>query len=131
MLSRSRYSGTHKFLTPSLGSADVLFPPFFSGRCMLHFEMQVEGEITMNISWQELYKAALIELDPEQLQRRIYAAETAICERSEELRQAGNQVNEEHDAMADAVRALRVLAQSECQVVCLPGSDPAKGRVMS
>jgi FKBP-type peptidyl-prolyl cis-trans isomerase (trigger factor) len=100
---------------------------------MLHFEMQVEGGITMDLSWQELYRAALLEVQPEQLRQRIDAAEKAIFERSEELRQAGNQGNKEQAAMADALRALRVLAQSECQAghLRLPEVELAKGRVTS
>jgi hypothetical protein len=100
---------------------------------MLHFEMRVEGEITMDLSWQELYRAALLEVQPEQLRRRIDAAEKAIYERSEELRQPGNQVNEERAAMADALRALRVLAQSECQAghLRLAEVEVDKGRVTS
>jgi len=85
----------------------------------------------MNLSWRELYKAALLEVDPEHLRRRIDAAEKAIHERSEQLRQAGSPANEEQGAMADAVRALRVLAQSECQAHCLPETDLAKDKVTS
>jgi hypothetical protein len=95
--------------------------------------MQAEGGITMDLSWQELYRAALLEVQPEQLRQRIDAAEKAIYERSEELRQADNPVNQEQAAMADALRALRVLAQSECQAGNLRllevGVD--KGRVTS
>ncbi len=87
----------------------------------------------MNLSWQELYRAALLEVDPEQLRQRIDDAEKAIHERSEELRQAGDQVNEEQGAMADALRALRVLAQSECQAghLRLVEVEVDKGRVTS
>jgi len=100
---------------------------------MLHFEMQVEDGITMNLSWREVYRAALLEVDPEQLRQRIDDAEKAIYERSEELRQAGDQSNEEQGAMADALRALRVLAQSECQAghLRLVEVEVDKGRVMS
>ncbi|HXM61742.1 MAG TPA: hypothetical protein VN950_12875 [Terriglobales bacterium] len=69
----------------------------------------------MNLSWHELYKAALLEVRAEQLQRRIDAAEKAIYERSEELKRAGTRASEEEAAMADALRALRVLTQNECQ----------------
>jgi len=87
----------------------------------------------MNLSWQELYGAALLEVQPGQLRQRIEDAEKAIYERSEELRQAGSQVNEEQGAMADALRALRVLAQSECQAghLRLPEVELTKGRVTS
>jgi hypothetical protein len=94
-------------------------------------EVRAEDGITMNLSWWELYKAALLEVDPEHLRRRIDAAEKAIHERSEQLRQAGSPSNEEQGAMADAVRALRVLAQSECQAHCLPETDLAKDKVTS
>lgn len=85
----------------------------------------------MNFWWQESYRAALLEVDPEQLRRRIDAAEKAIYKRSEELRQADHQVNEEQGAMADALRALRVLAQSECQTGPLAEVELGKDRVTS
>jgi hypothetical protein len=66
-------------------------------------------------SWQELYKAALLEVQHEELRRRIDAAEKAIYQRSEELKQNGGYSGEEQREMEDAIRALRVLAQSECQ----------------
>lgn len=69
----------------------------------------------MNLSWQELYKAALLEVQPKELQRRIDAAEKAIHRRSEELKQAGSHFSGEQAAMADALRALRVLVQNECE----------------
>jgi len=86
----------------------------------------------MNLSWREVYRSALLEVDPEQLRRRIDDAEKAIHERNEELRQA-NQFNEEQGALADALRALRVLAQSECQTghLRVPELELAKGRVTS
>ena len=70
--------------------------------------------MTMNLSWQELYRAALLEVQPEELRRRIGAAEKAIGQRIEELKQAGSHSSEEQQAIADALRALRVLAQTEC-----------------
>lgn len=71
--------------------------------------------MTMSLGWQELYRAALLEAQPEQLRRRIDAAEEAICQRLEELRRAGPDSDEEQRAIADARRALRVLGQTECQ----------------
>jgi len=99
---------------------------------MLHFEMQVEDGLTMNLSWREVYRAALLEVDPEQLRPRIDDAEKAIYERNQELRQA-NQFNEEQGALADALRTLRVLAQSECQAdhLRLAEVELDKGRVTS
>jgi hypothetical protein len=99
---------------------------------MLHFEMHLEGGTTMKLSWQELYRAALLEVQSEQLRQRIDDAEKAIYERNEELRQA-NQFNEEQGALADALRALRVLAQSECQAghLRLAEVELDRGRVTS
>jgi hypothetical protein len=68
--------------------------------------------MTMNLSWQELYRVALLEVQPDELRRRIGAAEKAIGQRIEELKQAGSQSSEEQQAMADALRTLRVLAQT-------------------
>jgi len=70
--------------------------------------------MTANLSWQELYQAALVEVQPGELQGRIDAAEEAICRRSEELKQADTQSNSEQQAIADALRTLRVLARTEC-----------------
>jgi hypothetical protein len=58
---------------------------------------------------------ALLEVQPEELGRRIEAAEEAIYQRIEELNQTGAQSVEEQQAIADALRALRFLARTECQ----------------
>jgi hypothetical protein len=56
--------------------------------------------------WQELYKAAILELDPEQLQARVEAAEGAIATRAS----LGAQISRgERRAMDDALSALRML----------------------
>ena len=70
--------------------------------------------MTANLSWQELYQAALVEAQPGELQGRIDAAEEAICRRNEELRRAGSQTSAEQQAIADALRTLRILARTEC-----------------
>jgi hypothetical protein len=98
---------------------------------MLHSRMKVENGMAMNRSWQELYKAALLEIEPEQLRRRIDAAEKAISQRSDELRQAGSHASEEQTAVADALRALRVLAQSECEAHSRAGANVFKSDVAS
>ncbi len=41
--------------------------------------------MTMNVGWQELYQAALLELRPDELRRRIDEAEKAIQQRIVEL----------------------------------------------
>jgi hypothetical protein len=75
----------------------------------------------MNFPWVEMYQAALLEVHPEKLHRRIEAAEKAIHSRIEELGQSDASSLEEHYAMADALRALRVLTRTEC-----PSPDPQK-----
>jgi hypothetical protein len=70
--------------------------------------------MTANVSWRELYQAALVEVQPGELQGRIDAAAEAICRRNEEIKQAGSQSSAEQQAIADALRTLRVLARTEC-----------------
>ncbi|MGA8489321.1 MAG: hypothetical protein WB711_02800 [Terriglobales bacterium] len=98
---------------------------------MLHFRMQAKNKITTNLSWRELYRAALLEVVPERLRERIDAAERAIRQRSEELKGGDGQASEEQTAMADALRALRVLAQSECPSQGGSTVNAIKGEVAS
>jgi hypothetical protein len=64
-----------------------------------------EPELSEN-GWQELYKAAILELDPMQLQDRVKAAESAITARAS----LGVQISRyERSAMDDALSALRML----------------------
>ena len=71
--------------------------------------------MTTSPSWREFYQAALVEVQHEELRRRIDEAEKAIYRRSEELKQSGSHSGEEQREIADAVRALRFLAQTECR----------------
>jgi len=71
--------------------------------------------MTTSSSWREFYQAALLEVQHEELSLRIDAAEKAIHQRIEELRQSGSNFGEEQQALADAIRALRLLAQTECR----------------
>jgi hypothetical protein len=57
--------------------------------------------------WQALYKAALLELDPSQLQVRVKAAQVAINARACDPRVPRN----ERVAMEEALFTLRVLKQ--------------------
>jgi hypothetical protein len=59
-----------------------------------------------DMQWRDLFKAAILELDPEQLQVRVRAAEDAINGRIS----SGIQVSRtERKAMEDALSTLRVL----------------------
>jgi hypothetical protein len=93
--------------------------------------MKAGNGMALNLSWQELYTAALLEVEPEQLRRRIHDAEKAIQQRSDELRRAGSHANEEQVAIADALRALRVLAESECETHINLGVNAVKSDVAS
>lgn len=69
----------------------------------------------MNVTWQEKYREALLELSPEELPRRIEAAEKAIQQRIEDAERSGQLSSEEQRAIDDAVRGLRLLAKTECK----------------
>ena len=77
----------------------------------------------MNLPGQQLYQAALLELRPEPLGQRIAAAEKAMEQRLEELRPSDPASNAERQTIADALRRLRVLADSEGT---LPAGDSNK-----
>jgi hypothetical protein len=79
-----------------------------------------------NIAWQELYKAALLELRAEELQLRINAAEQAIHERIAELKRSDIDPGEEQYAIADALRSLRILSETECKLQ--PSSEACVSR---
>jgi hypothetical protein len=71
--------------------------------------------MTMDVGWQELYHAALLELRPDELRRRIDEAEKAIQQRMAELSRNDSRSDEERRAIDDALRGLHVLASTECK----------------
>jgi len=104
----------------SLILAHEVLPPFFSAMCTLESLRKLHSEnlgdaMTTNSTWQELYRAALLELRPDELRPRIDAAEGAIQKRLSELRQNDSNFEEEARALDDALRGLRVLVSTECQ----------------
>jgi hypothetical protein len=60
--------------------------------------------------WRELFKAAIIELDPEQLQLRVKAAEDSINARASSDARVSR---DEQRAMDDALSTLRVLKKKQ------------------
>lgn len=70
--------------------------------------------MTTNETWQDLYRAALLELCPEELRRRIDLAEEAVQRRIVELRQSDSDCADERHALDDALRGLRILVNTEC-----------------
>jgi hypothetical protein len=96
-------------------SAMAIFPPFFSEGCTLRDMESWCDTVSMEISWRDLYRAALLELSPERLQERIEVAEKAIQRRRIELRQDDSGSDGESRELNDALRGLRVLAVTECK----------------
>ena len=77
--------------------------------------------MTSNTPWQELFKAAMLELDSVKLQENIEAAVSAIQERMDELKLSGPDVNSaEVQRMYDALSALRTLHRMESRVAEAP-----------
>jgi len=60
--------------------------------------------------WRRLYKAAILELDPEQLKARVKAAEDAINAR---VSSNARLSHDERRAMEDALFTLRMLKRKE------------------
>jgi hypothetical protein len=86
----------------------------------------------MDLTWQELYKAALLEIRPEELRPRIERAEAAIQLRLQELGQTDGNPSDERHAIADAMRSLRTLANTECRPAnYLAASSPVRAGLAS
>lgn len=99
---------------------------------MLGLDEKEVGAIMTNLAWQELYKSALLELRPEQLRLRIEAAQAAIHLRLQELQNGEDVFNDEHHAMADALRCLRTLSNTECKPANHPVNNaPARDQATS
>jgi len=71
--------------------------------------------MTTSPSWREFYQAALLEVQHEELRRRIDGRKRLFISEAEELKQNGSHSGEEQREMADDIRALRFLSQTECQ----------------
>lgn len=70
--------------------------------------------MTETIQWQELYRAAMLELDPIKLRQRIEDANEAIQNYREEIKSSNPTGRaEERQQMADALDNLRALLKVE------------------
>jgi hypothetical protein len=70
--------------------------------------------MTEPILWPELYRAAMVELDPIKLRQRIEEAHEAIQRYREEINSSNPAGSaEEHQQMADALDNLRALLKIE------------------
>ena len=103
----------------------------FSGEWSLKAAEECRHAMTMNVGWQELYQAALLELRPDELRRRIDESEKAIQQRIVELSRNDSSSEEERRAMDDALRGLRVLASTECKPPLSTNSGLAQNKVTS
>ena len=103
----------------------------YGGECSLKAAEEGRHAMTMNVGWQELYQAALLELRPDELRRRIDEAEKAIQQRIVELSRNDSSSEEERRAMDDALRGLRVLASTECKPPLSTNSGLAQNKATS
>ena len=71
---------------------------------------RAESEST---NWRELYRAAILELDPSKLSVHIAEAENALIERGRELVQEAGDSSEEERALEDARFFLQALRRIE------------------
>jgi hypothetical protein len=80
-------------------------------------------------SWQDLFKAALLEVDRAELRPKIEIAWAAIQERSEGLRLDGSEGGlAEAQQLTDALQTLRSLQRTELKEPCaVPGGMGLEG----
>jgi len=64
-------------------------------------------------TWKQLYECAILELNPTILRERIAIARTAILDRAEDV--LTGPPNDEHRALNDALRTLRLLEEVAAQ----------------
>jgi hypothetical protein len=76
-------------------------------------EESIEAGAIRAFSCHDLYRAAMVELDPAQLMRSVESARAAIQRRRERLRGSDSSSMEERQAMADALENLRRLQKIE------------------
>ncbi len=72
------------------------------------------GAESESTHWRELYRDAILELNPSKLPQHIAEAERALIERGRELEEAGDN-SEEERALEDATYFLRALRRIEVQ----------------
>ena len=65
-----------------------------------------------NTNWRDLYRAALLELDPTKLAQRVAEAEGVIIPRARELFLEGDSNCGESEELNDALHALRALGST-------------------
>ena len=79
--------------------------------------------MTQDAVWRELYRGAILELNPTKLQERIEAARAAIRRRMERLPRSHNDgTGEERQAMTDALENLQTLQRVELGSLTKPAA---------
>ena len=73
------------------------------------------GAESESTNWRELYRDAILELNPSKLPQHIAEAERALIERGRELVQEAGDNSEEERALEDATYFLRALRRIEVQ----------------
>lgn len=82
-----------------------------NGNSLEDFQTFQNAMNDLNPGWQELYQAALLELDRDRLLLRIEVAEEAIHARVKAINRFGSD-REEAQALEDALHALSLLRRS-------------------
>jgi hypothetical protein len=83
--------------------------------------------MTQTAQWQDLFKAAMLELDPDKLRGSIETAVSAIQQRLDELRLKQHEVSlAEVQQMYDALSTLRTLHNIELKITVGPGGERAR-----
>jgi len=80
---------------------------------MLNTSRESSGSVVPSANWQEIYQAALLELDNGKMVQRISEARHAILDRAEEI--LTSSPSDERGALNDALQALRVLEQASAR----------------
>jgi len=80
---------------------------------MLDTSRESSGSVVPGANWQEIYRAALLELDNGKMVQRISEARHAILDRAEEI--LTSSPSDERGALNDALQALRVLEQASAR----------------
>jgi hypothetical protein len=74
-------------------------------------------------SWQISYQEVLLESDPQKVESKMLAAETAIFLRFQELASVNSESTDERSALSDALRTLRTLQVDKLNYPKLPGEN--------
>ena len=75
-------------------------------------------------SWQAAYEEAFLEFNSQKIEKKMFAAESAIISRLQELANGENPGTDERAALNDALHALRGLQVEKLHYPTLPNESP-------